>query len=664
MSENILLTITLLVSDRESTIEKCMKSLVHLREAVPSELIVVDTAGNEACMDIVRQYTDKIVRFQWCDDFSAARNAGVEKARGQWLMYLDDDEWFESTEELERFFLSGDYRKYSSASYKQRNYYDLTGTQWGDMDAVRLAKRVEGIRFIRKIHEQFFPLNSPVCYLNDYVHHYGYVFSSPQEKDKHFRRNIQLLIEQHKEYPEDTQTTAQLIQEYCTAREYFSAIELCRELWPDEDTWDTAVQARYATYAAVAELRAYIMQKRYADGYEAGNEMLAFLKHKENSILAQGVLFNLMTEFCYHLEKYEETLGYIGQFEACKKEWDKYPNPQSLDPFSDCAPHMSSGEACRLSLLRLHIHVLQEDWENAKDALLSVNWQADDILFLNDTPADVVTILKRDAALMRNTANQSVYISALNSLYDREDMRYDLYTAIDALEIDQKEVLLTYLHHIAPEDVKMCVFHIIYAGTQGNAADAVTALEKMSEENYPFFSEDRDYWDSVLKLNIDVNAYMHNVSIYYWMKMSRRLWDVVELDICEKAYLCLIRGLEKTDLRYLYISALLMEKKLAEKEKILEEKQSASEYTAEEIWRELHQLSQYWVSCAASIYREDVFMSDLIRAIPPCYQFGWYIMQANAVRSSDPSLFIHKVADAAKAYPPLKELCKKVIREG
>ena len=82
-----------------------------------------------------------------------------------------------------------------------------------------------------------------------------------------------------------------------------------------------------------------------------------------------------------------------------------------------------------------------------------------------------------------------------------------------------------------------------------------------------------------------------------------------------------------------------------------------------ELWEKVNQIAQYWVSCAASLYREDVFLSDLIQAIPPAYRFGWYIMQANAVKDEDHSLFLHKVADAAKAYPVMKELCKRVITE-
>ena len=85
--------------------------------------------------------------------------------------------------------------------------------------------------------------------------------------------------------------------------------------------------------------------------------------------------------------------------------------------------------------------------------------------------------------------------------------------------------------------------------------------------------------------------------------------------------------------------------------------------TMEELWDRLNQLSQYWVSCAASLYREDVFMGEQIDAIPPAYRFGWYIMQANVVRKENARRFVNKVAEAAKAYPVMKELCKRVITE-
>ena len=667
MSENILLTITMLVSDRKDTIEKCMKSLVHLREAVPSELIVVDTAGNEACMNIVRQYTDNIVRFQWCDDFAAARNAGLERAKGRWLMYLDDDEWFESTSELENFLLSDTSRKYNAAAYVQRNYKDLMGLQWEDVDVIRVVRREKGMRFKRKIHEFIEPIKDPIYYLHDYVHHYGYIYKTPEEENRHFWRNIKLLLELHEEAPKDTHTTAQLIQEYVGVEEYFSAIQLCRELWTLKGCWDTTFDARYATYAMMTEARLYSLQKRYADGYEAGKEML---RQKGISLLAQGILCDFMTEFCWRLKKYEEALAYNDRYFDCLKKWKKFPNKKSLDAFSTCGKYMASQEIGSLTLLRMHLYVLLEDWKNAEETFLNIEWQGSAAVYMRETPADMIALILRGSY-------HPEYLSVLHTLYGKDNMRPLFYSAIDALSPEDREKLLPYIYQIPPLDVKMCSYHIIYAGNQGDGESAVSALEKMREWNYPFFLEDEAYWDSLQKLNIDLNAYMTDLNMYHWMEMAERLWGVLKLETCEKAYACLARGLEKTDLRYLHISALLMEKKLLEKEKVLSDaagtgsgqgswtvaEDRMTEFTVEKIWNDLYQMSQFWVSCAASLYREDVFMGDLIGAIPHCYQFGWYIMQANAVKNQNTSLFLRKVADAAKAYPAFKELCKKVIRE-
>lgn len=104
----LLLTISLLVSNRIDTIRKCMDSIKPILDSIPSELIVVDTGSTDGSIDIVREYTDNIVSFDWCDDFAAARNAGLEHAKGEWFLYLDDDEWFEDVTTIIDFFQSED----------------------------------------------------------------------------------------------------------------------------------------------------------------------------------------------------------------------------------------------------------------------------------------------------------------------------------------------------------------------------------------------------------------------------------------------------------------------------------------------------------------------------------------------------------------------------
>ena len=88
-----ILTISLLASNRKDTLPKTLASLKPLMDKVSSELIVVDTGCDEDLLEVVRKYTDKIIKFTWCNDFSKARNVGIENAQGDWFMFIDDDEW-------------------------------------------------------------------------------------------------------------------------------------------------------------------------------------------------------------------------------------------------------------------------------------------------------------------------------------------------------------------------------------------------------------------------------------------------------------------------------------------------------------------------------------------------------------------------------------------
>ena len=111
------LTISLLASNHIHAVRRCLDSLVPILMRIPSELIVVDTSGNDQLRELACQYTDHIVPFRWCDDFSKARNAGLKEAHGEWFMFIDDDEWLDETEEIITFFSSGEYMGYKSGTY-------------------------------------------------------------------------------------------------------------------------------------------------------------------------------------------------------------------------------------------------------------------------------------------------------------------------------------------------------------------------------------------------------------------------------------------------------------------------------------------------------------------------------------------------------------------
>ena len=226
---NIQLTISMLVSDRIDTLGRCLESITPLLKELNSELIIVYTGQNPDTLKLAEKYTSHIIPFSWCSDFSRARNAGLKEAKGEWFLYLDDDEWFEDVEDILRFFKSGEYKDYQSALYVQRNYNDWAGTSYVDANVGRMCRLTPETEFIYPIHENLFPFAEPYRQLNSYVHHFGYIRNEQAlSTDPKFQRNLTLLLKSYSKEATSHLCT-QIAQEYKSVDDYSNAIRYCRE---------------------------------------------------------------------------------------------------------------------------------------------------------------------------------------------------------------------------------------------------------------------------------------------------------------------------------------------------------------------------------------------------------------------------------------------------
>src|SRR5215471_3414686 len=84
------LSATLIVRDESAVIEDCLKSLA----GVVDEIVLVDTGSRDDTIEKARRFPISLHTFAWCDDFSAARNFALERATGDWILYIDADERF------------------------------------------------------------------------------------------------------------------------------------------------------------------------------------------------------------------------------------------------------------------------------------------------------------------------------------------------------------------------------------------------------------------------------------------------------------------------------------------------------------------------------------------------------------------------------------------
>lgn len=225
----IQLSISLLASNRAASLERCLDSLRPLLVQVPSELIVVFTGTDERVREIASRYTDIILPFTWCDNFSAARNVGLWAAKGEWFLYIDDDEWFEDITEIRDFFLSGEYRNYGSACYKQKNYTSWDGIQYSDYHAFRMTQITPGLAFQNTVHEELVPRLMPCKYFDAYVNHYGYVPDIGTPDTVKPSRNIPLLLQNILERPTYVKNYLQLVQEYVIIKDWENAEKYCRK---------------------------------------------------------------------------------------------------------------------------------------------------------------------------------------------------------------------------------------------------------------------------------------------------------------------------------------------------------------------------------------------------------------------------------------------------
>lgn len=77
----------------EEYIEKCLDSVFNQTEK-DFEVIVVNDGTRDKSMDIVKKYQVKIIN-QKNQGLSAARNKGVEEASGEYIIFLDSDDYLE-----------------------------------------------------------------------------------------------------------------------------------------------------------------------------------------------------------------------------------------------------------------------------------------------------------------------------------------------------------------------------------------------------------------------------------------------------------------------------------------------------------------------------------------------------------------------------------------
>ena len=84
----ITISLCMIVKNEEKILERCLASIHDLVD----EIIIVDTGSKDNTKESAYKFNAKVFDFEWCDDFSAARNFSFSKAEKDYILWLDADD--------------------------------------------------------------------------------------------------------------------------------------------------------------------------------------------------------------------------------------------------------------------------------------------------------------------------------------------------------------------------------------------------------------------------------------------------------------------------------------------------------------------------------------------------------------------------------------------
>lgn len=372
-----LLSVGMIFKNEIRCLERCLKALEPLRAAIPCELVMADTGASDGSRAVAERYADLLFDFPWVNDFSAARNAVMDRATGTWFLALDADEDLDADiHELVEFLRSDETADYGFCQVCQRNYVFPDNKEvYNDFFAYRMIRMDTGLRYHGAVHESFLAASLPVKRLSGVIlHHDGYIAAGGIMQSK-TERNMPLLEKELRQAPYSTGRIVQCIESArnpAERRKYLRrGLQVIQRGKSKTPGWDPVIY-RYAV-------------KEFQDNdLDYGLELLAEGKEKyPESIFLQIDGEGFALQSCYAQKRYREAAEHGTLWlEALQKLDDG-----TLDTGELGLSILHSANAAVRSITKCMLfecYGFLEEWESAgqtlsgicPDYLSSANWVA------------------------------------------------------------------------------------------------------------------------------------------------------------------------------------------------------------------------------------------------------------------------------------------------
>lgn len=218
----------IITKNEEHTIKTCIESF----NQIVSEIILVDTGSTDRTVEIAKSLGVTVYSYKWDNDFSNPRNYALDQATGDWIIFLDADEYFYKKSAMNIPKILKNIPSDINGLVTKRINIDTTDGKVKNTDyMLRIFRKNSQIRYSGNIHENVFNngalLNAIATNSNELViYHTGY--STDIIKSK-FERNLELLLNNVEIDQTNNMTLFYLADCYMGVGQYELAIEYVKK---------------------------------------------------------------------------------------------------------------------------------------------------------------------------------------------------------------------------------------------------------------------------------------------------------------------------------------------------------------------------------------------------------------------------------------------------
>lgn len=219
-----MLSLCMIVKNEEQNLNNCISKA----KILANEIIIADTGSTDNTKIIASKFTDKVYDFEWCNDFSIARNFSISKATNDWVLILDGDEFVESFDKQNILdFISTQDNMKTVGRIKRINIIeDSLGHKKGAERISRLFNK-KYFHYEGTIHEQVTSIDKEhykTMSVDITINHIGYTKEALNRTNK-LERNIALLNKAVEDNSEDPYLYYQLGKSHHMLKDYKKSCE-------------------------------------------------------------------------------------------------------------------------------------------------------------------------------------------------------------------------------------------------------------------------------------------------------------------------------------------------------------------------------------------------------------------------------------------------------